>query len=164
MTAASDMVRWAWSLAPDEMPQAVRDRVSQLITDAVGCALGAAQAGVPGGTGIMEAFGAGDEATVLGTGQRVPAVTAAFANAALIRALAWDDHHHEAGVNPSAAVLAPALAVAEQQGASGADLLTACAAGYEVAIRLGVTAGDGLTKNGFDPTPVCGMFGGFSGP
>ena len=52
-----------------------------------------------------------------------------------------------------------ALAVAEEQGASGADLLVALTAGSEVVTRLGMVAGAGFHVRGFHPTAVCGVFG-----
>ena len=64
-------------------------------------------------------------------------VFAALVNAAASHYVEQDDVHNGSVFHPAAVVIAPALAVAQSLGASGAQLLTAVVAGYEVGIRVG---------------------------
>jgi 2-methylcitrate dehydratase PrpD len=62
---------------------------------------------------------------------------AALANAAASHVAEQDDVHNGSVFHPAAVVFPPALAVAQSLGASGAELMAACVAGYEVGIRVG---------------------------
>lgn len=64
-------------------------------------------------------------------------LAAAMANAAASHFAEQDDVHNGSVFHPAAVVFPPALAVAQALGRSGADLLTAAVAGYEVGIRIG---------------------------
>ncbi len=90
-------------------------------------------------------------------GKPLPAGDAALANAVLFHLRVQDDAH--ACGHFGAVVLPAALAVAEETGASGAALLAAVIAGYEVALRIGRDHGDAISRRGFRTTPVYGVFG-----
>jgi 2-methylcitrate dehydratase PrpD len=62
---------------------------------------------------------------------------AALSNAAAAHVAEQDDVHNGSVFHPAAVVFPPALAVAQSLGASGAQLMAACVAGYEVGIRVG---------------------------
>ncbi|WP_374670130.1 MmgE/PrpD family protein [Ramlibacter sp.] len=62
---------------------------------------------------------------------------AAMANAAASHVAEQDDVHNGSVFHPATVVFPAALAMAQQIGASGRDLLTAAVAGYEVGIRVG---------------------------
>ncbi|WP_298436065.1 MmgE/PrpD family protein [Ottowia sp.] len=62
---------------------------------------------------------------------------AALANAAASHVAEQDDVHNGSVFHPATVVFPPALAVAQATGASGAQFMTACVAGYEVGIRVG---------------------------
>src|ERR1700735_5086685 len=65
------------------------------------------------------------EATLLCDGSSVAAEHAAFANAALIHTRAQDDTHFAAKTHVGAAIVPAALALAERERRSGADLCVA---------------------------------------
>jgi 2-methylcitrate dehydratase PrpD len=62
---------------------------------------------------------------------------AAMANAAASHVAEQDDLHNGSVLHPATVVFPPALAVAQALGRSGAELLAAVVAGYEVGIRVG---------------------------
>jgi 2-methylcitrate dehydratase PrpD len=62
---------------------------------------------------------------------------AAMVNAAASHFAEQDDVHNGSVFHPGAVVFPPALAVAQDKGCSGRQLLTAAVAGYEVGIRVG---------------------------
>ena len=74
---------------------------------------------------------------VIGLGASSSPMMAALANAAASHVAEQDDVHNGSVFHPAAVVFPPAVAVAQQIGASGADLMAACVAGYEVGIRVG---------------------------
>jgi len=82
---------------------------------------------------------AGDEATVLATGQPVSAVGATLANGFAANALDIDDGYRCIKGHPGACVL-PALLAASERSASlsGEAFLTALIVGYEIGIRAGL--------------------------
>jgi len=99
------------------------------------------------------------EATVLGLDERLPARAAALANGTLSHALDYDDTHFGHIGHPTVAVLPAALAVAEQSGATGGELLAAYLVGVEVACRLGAALGPDHYRHGFHQTATSGSFG-----
>lgn len=80
-------------------------------------------------------------------------------NAAYAHTLDFDDTHLEGVVHPGVSVISPALTEAENLKASGKELLTAIAGGYEVVCRLGIALGSGGFARGFHNTSTCGIFG-----
>ena len=104
-------------------------------------------------------MGAGNTG-VFGCSTRYTAAGASFLNGALGHSLDFDDTHAAASLHPGAPVISAALAAGEMVGASGADVLAAIVAGYEVACRvaLALPAGDHYSR-GFHPTATCGAFG-----
>ncbi|MDP5316882.1 MmgE/PrpD family protein [Streptomyces poriferorum] len=105
------------------------------------------------------------EAGVIGTGDRFPADRAALVNGTLAHALDFDDTHLPSVLHPTAAVLPAALAVAEAEGADGAALTAALAAGGEICVRLGMASYDPALRNsvfferGLHATSICGTVG-----
>jgi len=87
---------------------------------------------------FAEMMGPADGPSEVLTSRRMTSpVFAALVNAAASHYVEQDDVHNGAVFHPAAVVFAPALAAAQALGASGAQLLTACVAGYEVGIRVG---------------------------
>jgi len=101
----------------------------------------------------------GREATLIGDGAQVPAMYGAFANAISSHSVELDDIDVLALFHFSPPVYAAALAVAEQCGATGRQLLTALAAGCEMMERASKAANPSLRDRGYHTTPTCGIFG-----
>lgn len=107
-------------------------------------------------------------ATVLGSGTKLPARFAAFANGVAIHVDDFDDTQLAAGkdrvygllVHPTVCVLPAALATAELQGKSGKDLLLAYHVGVEVECKIAEAISPRHYQDGFHSTGTCGVFGG----
>ncbi len=97
---------------------------------------------------------------VFGDSARYTPAGAAFLNGALAHSLDFDDTHAAGSLHPGAPVIPAALAAGEMVGASGADVLAAIIAGYEVTCRiaLALPAGEHYDR-GYHPTATCGAFG-----
>ena len=156
MTAAETFAEWGLSLAIDDVPEDVRALAARHLLDGAGCAIAAARTGAAPYAGAL--VDGADEATVLGGNARASVPRAALANGILVHALDFDDTHAGALVHATAAVLPTAFAAGEAAGATGAEVLTAAIAGYEVVNRLGSAVTHGFHSRGFHATSVCGVF------
>ena len=97
---------------------------------------------------------------MFGDAARYTPAGAAFLNGALAHSLDFDDTHAAGSLHPGAPVIPAALAAGEMTGASGADVLAAIIAGYEMTCRiaLALPAGEHYDR-GYHPTATCGAFG-----
>ena len=131
------------------------------IIDCLGCMLAGHDEPL---AGILEEFvrpanGAG-VASVVGRGFKTSSPDAALINGATAHALDYDDITRAIKGHPTAALLPGTLALAEELGAPGRDLLLAYAVGFEVACCVGegmsVAYSDEL---GWHPTGPLGALG-----
>src|SRR3954468_2585153 len=107
-----------------------------------------------------ERTGPGGRSRILGHGGQVQAPAAALANGALAHAFELDSLTRPgAGAHPGAAVFPPALAVAQQEGRGGEDLIAAFVAANEVMIRIGRATGHTNEARGFHAPGTTGPFG-----
>ena len=109
--------------------------------------------------------------SVIGSNLRVPARFAAFANGTAIHADDYDDTQLAVAkdrvygllTHPTAPALPAVLAVAEQEGRSGRDLLTAYHVGVEVECKIAEAINPRHYQQGFHSTATCGPFGAAAG-
>ena len=76
------------------------------------------------------------EATVVTTDIRTSAVNAALANAMFAHADETDDFHPATKAHPGCCVVPAALAMAEREGSTGTELISAVALGYDLCCRF----------------------------
>ncbi len=138
-TAEERLAAFAATLELPDVPAPVLRRAEELMIDWFGSALaGKGARPVETLTAFAEAMGPADGASeILIRRRRTSPYMAAFANAAASHFAEQDDVHNGSVFHPASVVFPPALAVAQAEGASGADLLAAVVAGYEVGIRVG---------------------------
>lgn len=135
------------------IPEASRARTAELVLDTIGAAVAAHDAaGLSGIRGVIAGWGGRPDATVIGTGDRVPAPNAALVNSVLARAMELDDVHERALVHATATMVPVALAVAEQAGGiSGRRFVDAVTLGNDIACRLAL--GVNMELGGADHRP-----------
>lgn len=148
----------------DDLPAEIVHAVKRSVLDTLGAAL----AGV--GTEEVETvirasrhWGSTGPSRVWGTNIRMAAPHAALVNGTAAHAREVDDF---GGCGHSGAVVVPAvLAAAELSGASGADVVAAVAAGYEVAVRVTDALGGYHRHNarGWHGTGTAGTIGAAAG-
>lgn len=107
---------------------------------------------------VLDEAGA-PQASLFGTGTRLPARAAALSNGTTSHALDYDDTHFAHIGHPSVAVFPAALAVAQAQGASGDAFRHAALLGIEASIRIGTWLGRSHYQAGFHQTATAGAFG-----
>ncbi len=154
---------WA-GVRPADLPASVVTGIKDNILDTLAVALAgtttpeasrvrAALTSLPGAAGAVPG------STVWGTDVRLPAAQAALVNGTAAHARDFDDGGG-AG-HAGSTVLPAALAVAEATGASGADLVTATVAGYDIGYRaLGALGGFAAhTDRGWHSSGTMGSLG-----
>lgn len=107
--------------------------------------------------------GGSPRATIIGSAVKGTLAQACLVNGSGSHALDYDDVNLSMGGHPTAQVAAAVLAVAEDKGASGRDLLTAFVAGYEAEGRIGTLVAPSHYGNGFHVTATVGSFGAAAG-
>ena len=158
-TLAEALVERWHGLQPEDVPYPILRRAALCFEDTLAVAHAAAHLDVgTAATKVAAATGQGP-ATIWGTQHKVLASEAAFANGMLSHALDYDDLHPGGIMHSSAFIVPTAIALGEQTGASGRQVLAASIAGYEVAARLGRLAPGPFQDNGFQSTAVLGVFG-----
>ncbi|WP_284336160.1 MmgE/PrpD family protein [Comamonas sp. NoAH] len=126
-------LRWA------DVPEAVQRKTEDLWVDWFGSVL-AGQSARPVQSICRFALSQGPSSgasEVIAQGATTSPMMAAMTNAAASHVAEQDDVHNGSVFHPAAVVFPPAVAVAQSIGASGAQLMAACVAGYEVGIRVG---------------------------
>lgn len=150
------------NLSADALPQQTRHAVRRHMLDTLGVGMaGHAQPEPLSVLGTCASLcGEGGSAVVWGSGQAVPAFSAALINGTAAHALELDD---ASGCDHSGAVIVPSVmaALAKAPHATDDDVLAAIAAGYDVARRVMEAAGgyDAHNNAGWHSTGTCGVFG-----
>ncbi len=150
---------WVDGLRLADVPEPVRETAREHALDAIGIAI--ASSGMDFGEAMHRAvrgLGTGDAAHGLGFGTALPAASAALVNGTLMHGLDFDDTHIGAIYHATGPALAAALAVGEEQGATGEAVLTAFIAGLEVGCRLAAAGAGQFHARGFHPTGIAGTF------
>jgi 2-methylcitrate dehydratase PrpD len=135
----AELAAFAAALCTEAIPRDVVDRAEDLMIDWLGSALaGKGARPVETIARFAEKMGPADgPSEVLIHRRGSSPLVAAMANAAASHVAEQDDLHNSSVLHPATVVFPPALAVAQALGKSGAELLAAVVAGYEVGIRVG---------------------------
>lgn len=145
MSATADLLAFAG--ATHRLPDGVRADAVRLLGDTL--AVGAAGANAPGADAILSAaktMGAGSDARLIGTTERLPAPGAAFVNGYRIHCLEWDAVHEPAVVHAMSVVTAALGAAIDRQGGCDPEAaLVALAIGVDVASGLGIASDSALS-------------------
>lgn len=152
----------------EDLPDAAVSAAKVFILDTLGVGIaGSTAAGAAELRTAAEGWGGSPDVPVWGRRTRLPAASAVFLNAFQVHCQEYDCVCEPAVLHPMATLLPAALAVAERGGVSGRDLITAVAAGVDVAGWLGIASTSALrffrpaTAGGFGATAAAGRLLGF---
>jgi 2-methylcitrate dehydratase PrpD len=157
------LAEYAAGVRHSDLPRTVVQRAKDCIADTIAVmAFGAALPWSRMALRYASRTGAGGKSRVLEPGGALlRAPMAAFANGALAHAFEMDNlTWPNSGVHPGATMLAPALAVAQERGIGGRELLAAFVAGAETMIRIGLATRHNNEGRGFHAPGTTGPFGG----
>jgi len=151
------LATWVSGLSLDAIPLVVVDHAKNCLLDTLGCGLLGAQQ--PSGqivAAMVGETGSAGAAALWGRTGRAGPADAALVNGTAVHSFEFDDTHDATGLHPGAVVIPAVIAVAEQCGSTGADVLAAIIAGYEAGIRLAYATGTGVKPKGFHMTGIAG--------
>jgi 2-methylcitrate dehydratase PrpD len=160
-TLAQGLFEFSLDYPTSDLPATAERAASQRAVDTVAAALAGASMGM--GTAaseiVLSEIAEGRSSIWASGGVTRPAALASFANGMLSHGMDYDDTQTRATMHPGIVIVPTALAVGEEVGASGPDVLAAIAIGYEIATRLGELTPGAFQRQGFHPSSVLGIFG-----
>ncbi len=130
----------------------------------LGCAIGAAhhEAGLAA-IAACQLMESAPQASVLGRRDKLDMGSAALVNGITSHTFDFDDTHLKTIIHPAGPVASAVLALAEQQGASGRQVLDALVLGIDVACRVGNVMYPDHYDRGWHITGSTGMLGAAAG-
>jgi 2-methylcitrate dehydratase PrpD len=161
------LARFIATLDFETLPDDLLTRGRLSILDALGCGLAGS---VSDGAQILQhylgQYRTADGASVIGTALHLPPPFAALANGQAMHADDYDDtlrSHPASGyhgsTHPTGPIVAALLAIAERQGCSGREWVTAYHAGVEAMAKINDALGERHFHSGFHPTATLSVFG-----
>jgi 2-methylcitrate dehydratase PrpD len=143
----------------EDLPANVVRQARWCLLDSIGVAMaGAEKKWARAVLNEVRRQGGAGRATVWLHGDKVPDTSAALVNGMFAHSMDFNDDI--AGIQAGSLIPPTAVAVAEEAGASGRDVIVAMALGYDVAVRVAdAINSQQLYIRGFQPTAVCGGFG-----
>jgi 2-methylcitrate dehydratase PrpD len=158
--ATSTIVSFASRLRYADLSDEVRYYARRHLLDTVGVMI----AGAPGDVAsnaekMLEAVRAGGSIPVPGRAKRHDLLDAAFLGGTAAHGIELDDGYRVGSAHCGCTVVPAALSVGCDRAISGAQLIEAVVAGYEVAICLARACAPDLRQRGFHPTSAVGPFG-----
>ncbi len=150
---------WAAAAPGRNWPPEVLEAARACLLDTLGVTLGAR--GEPGGKAVrrvVESWQAAGRARIA-LGGTTCAAGAALVNGTFAHCLDYDDTHVGATAHLSAPVWSATLAVGQQAGAEGREMMAAFIAGFESGARLGNGIGGVANLRGWHSTGIFGALG-----
>ena len=162
MGATETLAKYAADLRYEDIPAKVIERARNTICDTVGATIFGYS--LPWSRMVVDyatTYGQGGKSRILGPGGGlVQPPMAALANGALAHAFELDGSTKPSvGVHPGATIFPAALAVAQERGFGGRDLITAFVAATEVILRIGSATNHSNEIRGFHAPGTTGPFG-----
>jgi 2-methylcitrate dehydratase PrpD len=161
---AESLARFVKAYSFEDLPGDVVAQAKLSILDCIGVAIrGSMQESTRIARDLILSCGGGSQSTLLGTGQQVSVLDAAFVNGTSAHSLELDDHisHTRSLGHPGVVSIPAAIALGEHRRVSGRTFLAAIVHGYEVTSRLNdaVPPGFDCFTRGFSGTAITGTFG-----
>jgi 2-methylcitrate dehydratase PrpD len=157
------LAQYASALRYEDIPADAKQRIKYTIIDTVAVILYGSQ--LPWSQKVIahaKKTGPNGKSAILGGGGvNVQAPSAALAHGTLAHAFELDNlTDPNSGTHPGAANFSGGLAISQERGLSGRDLMLAMTAGSEVMIRIGLASRGSLEPRGFHAPGTTGPFGG----
>lgn len=143
-----------------DIPRAVRHEGERAILNWLGCAIGGCRdESVEVMLAALREFSGAPQATLIGRGGRLDALTAACINATSSNRLDFDDTHLRTVIHPTVPVASALLALAEYRPLTGAEFLHAFVLGVDAECRIGNAVSPEQYEHGWHITATCGVLG-----
>lgn len=154
---AEVFANWATQLAPNAVPEPVRQILESSVIDLLGLCVAARHSDYVRSL-LASADGKG-KCSVVGHEVALDAAGAALINGTAAHGEDYDDTFEGTPVHSGAVIVPAVLAAAEAYELSGRDVLRGMAVGIELMCRLALVAPTAIHRAGFHPTGVIGALG-----
>jgi 2-methylcitrate dehydratase PrpD len=170
MTLSEQIGEFVTNLGFQDLPEIVVTNIKDRLLDTLGVCVAAR--GVDAGRaarGMAIEWGGHPTAALIGENVLLPAASAALVNGTYAHSLDFDDTHLPSIVHPSATLVPAVLAQAQAHQATGAELIVALSASYEILCRLAMAQYDPKSQNsiffekGLHATSILGTLAGSAG-
>jgi len=149
-TITAKMARWAAGLEYKQLSQDATYQAKRYLLDSVGCALGGyKQHDVIIALGVLREVAGRGPATVIGTGEKIDAVSASLANALMIRCMDYNDIYWKQDPSHPSDIFPAAMACCERAKTDGKELIVGFVLGHEFEMRLCEAAFPGIRERGW---------------
>ncbi|MFO7852592.1 MAG: MmgE/PrpD family protein [Bacteroidota bacterium] len=136
-TISRQIAKFAINLKYEDLPDDVIYKVKELLYDSIGCAFGAYHTkNVNIIHDIYKNIGGKPEATIIGFGDKIPAVNASLVNSLMVRSLDFNDIYWKEDPSHPSDIIPAALAVGEMMNAEMKDVIVAIVLAYEFEMRM----------------------------
>lgn len=155
---------FCYNMTFEKLPAEVIDKTKLCLLDYIINVYGSLELeAVQGMAGYIKSLEGTPKATAHGCSFKTDVNSAAFLNGTFAEAIEAQDGYRFGGSHPGVAVIPAVLAIAEEAGSSGKEIIEAIAVGYEMANRIAASTHPWQTLSGFLPTGTCGTFGAAAG-
>ncbi len=138
---------FAVNLKYEDLPAEVIFEVKRYLYDSIGCAYGAFNTkDVKIIRDICLEMGGAEEATLIGSGEKLPASNAALVNSLMIRSLDFNDIYWKEDPSHPSDIIPAALSAAEKSSATMKDVIVGIVLAYEFEQRLCLFAKPGVRE------------------
>jgi 2-methylcitrate dehydratase len=149
-TVTAQMSRWAAGLEFSQLSKEAVYQVKRFLLDSIGCALGGYQQhDVKIALDVLGEIAGRGPATVIGTGRHMDPVSAALANALMIRCMDYNDIYWKQDPSHPSDIFPAAIACCERAGSDGKELIVGLVLGHEFEMRLCEAAFPGIRERGW---------------
>jgi len=149
-TVTAKMSRWAAALQYEDLSPDAIYQAKRFLLDSIGCALGGYQQhDVKIALEVLGEVAGRGPATVIGTGARIDPVSAALANALMIRCMDYNDIYWKQDPSHPSDIFPAALACCERAGSGGKELIVGLVLGHEFEMRFCEAAFPGVRERGW---------------
>jgi 2-methylcitrate dehydratase PrpD len=154
------LVDFALDVYKKGLPEHVEKKMTELIIDQIGLQVACVRYQWSEAVHqYMTTFATPGKSTVVYFGDKLSPEQAAFANGAFGHGQDYDDTVMKVQTHPGAVVIPVGLAMGEEVGANGRDVLNAIAAGMEVMLRVAHSVSPYCLSSGVHTPPAAGTFG-----
>jgi 2-methylcitrate dehydratase len=137
LSISRQIARFAVNLKYEDLPAEVVEMAKHYIYDSIGCAYGSiGTRDVTMMRELLNEISGAEEATIIGFGDRMPAVNAALLNSLMIRALDYNDIYWKEDPSHPSDLIPAAFAAGEKADATMKDVIVAIVLAYEFEQRL----------------------------
>jgi len=136
-TISRQLAEFTYNLTYEDLPSNIVDEVKRYLYDSIGCAYGGYHTkDVNIIRDIYRETGGNAQATLIGFGDRMPALSATLINSLMIRALDFNDIYWKEDPSHPSDIIPAALSIGEMMQSSMKEVIVAIVLAYEFEMRL----------------------------